>query len=169
MPRLTMQLRVRRRDLLADSLGRQPLCRHPQFSISPKGHLDVDCRCPVSPIRSSTAPAPLASRTRVAPVPRPSGSSAISVARSGSSGGSPSRWLRSTPVPSPGASGKWALLAQVFAHRVFHQSGRGDPQICTCLWTKSVDAALLLSPRSRRVALGRVGVNAALVGAFGKA
>ena len=91
MPRLTMRLRTRRCDLLADSLGRQPLRRHTQFSIAPKGNLDVDCRCPVSPIRSSTAPAPLASRTQVAPTSRPSGCSSIPVARSGSNGGSPSR------------------------------------------------------------------------------
>ena len=87
-----MQLRVRRRDLLADSLGRQPLRRHPQFSIAPKGNLNVDCRCPVSPIRSSTAPAPL---------PSNSGYPDFAALRLQFRSGFPARLERWTPVSMP--------------------------------------------------------------------
>ena len=36
-PRLTMRLHPRGSDLSVDAPGRQPLCRHPQFSVRPQG------------------------------------------------------------------------------------------------------------------------------------
>lgn len=52
MPRLTMRpCPQEESNLSTDSRGRQSLCRHPQLSTPPEGNLDVDCRCPVSPIR----------------------------------------------------------------------------------------------------------------------